>query len=337
MADNVISDNISFQMTITVYIQMTSRNMVEPKNKQQKQPAIMANAKNAKSKAAEAKRKKAAAEKKKRQRARLTQEQKESQRNAARIRMATKRQQESPREKAERVNAVKRARTNESPEKKVMRQEADKIAKQKTREQQSPEKKEFLRQSNKTAKNQKRRNESEEEASKRKRQRRECGAARKQERKKAQKDKDDGSLAPYIQKAIKQALEKLHRSKNDDNPRLHSSYVCIICDCFIHGTDAVCSLKANEIKAHRQRLSVDAYEKYYKTSLPEELKKQYHVPGFPGLLLSPRSRRYKGGWVTCPLCRSSMRPSNTSKANPPKFAIANGFVIGSFPTKIKTR
>ena len=193
-----------------------------------------------------------------------------------------------------------------------------------------------MRQSNKTAQKQKRRNESEEDTARRKRQRKDRDATR-NKKQKDQRSKDDGSLAPFIQKAIKQALAKLHRSKNDDDPRLHSSYVCIVCDCFIHGTDSLCSLKRNEIKAHRHRLGVDAYENYYKTSLPEELKKQYHVPGFPGLLLSPRSRRYKGGWVTCSFCRSSMKPSHTSKANPPKFSIANGFIIGSFPQKIKSR
>jgi hypothetical protein len=340
--------------------QTTRRKMAESKNKQHKQPVNMVKAKNVKSIAADAKRKKAAAEKMKRQRARLTEEENEALREVDRIRKATKRQHKSSDEKVARINAMKRSRKNELPEKKASRREAGKtamreargqlspeektayregsrIAMEKTREQQSPEEKESMRRSNAIARKQKRRNKSEEDALRRKRQRRACDAARNQEHEKAQEDKDDDSLSPYIQKAIKQALEKLHWTKNDDDPRLHSSYVCIICDCFIHGTDSVCSLKANEIKAHRQRLSVDAYENYYKTSFPEEFKKQYHVAGFPGLFLSPRSRRYKGGWVTCPLCRSSMRPSNATKTNPPKFAIANGFVIGSFPEKIKTR
>ena len=98
------------------------------------------------------------------------------------------------------------------------------VSKQIAREQQSPEKKELLTQSSKTAQKQKQRNESEEDMEKRKRQRKECDATRNQ-KEKAQKHKDDGSLAPFIQKAIKQALGKLHRSKNDDDPRLHSSFV----------------------------------------------------------------------------------------------------------------
>ncbi len=63
--------------------------------------------------------------------------------------------------------------------------------------------------------------------------------------------------------------------------------------------------------------------------------KQYEVNGLKGMLLSPRSRRYCNGYATCTVCNSGMQASMASKKTPPKFAIANGFVIGSFPRVIQ--
>ena len=65
------------------------------------------------------------------------------------------------------------------------------------------------------------------------------------------------------------------------------------------------------------------------------MTKQYEVNGLPGLLLSPWSRKYSNGYATCSVCNSGMQTSLAKKKNPPKFAIANGFVIGSFPREIQ--
>ena len=65
------------------------------------------------------------------------------------------------------------------------------------------------------------------------------------------------------------------------------------------------------------------------------MTKQYEVNGLKGMLLSPRSRRYCNGYATCTVCNSGMQASMASKKTPPKFAIANGFVIGSFPQEIQ--
>jgi hypothetical protein len=53
------------------------------------------------------------------------------------------------------------------------------------------------------------------------------------------------------------------------------------------------------------------------------------------LLLSPRLRNTSKGYTTCSCCFSGMQPNMTNKKLPPKFAIANGFVIGSFPQEVK--
>ncbi len=41
------------------------------------------------------------------------------------------------------------------------------------------------------------------------------------------------------------------------------------------------------------------------------------------------------GYATCDVCYTGMQPQMASKKTPPKFAIANGFVIEFFPQDIK--
>ena len=88
---------------------------------------------------------------------------------------------------------------------------------------------------------------------------------------------------------------------------------------------------------HKKRLSVDSYEEYYETTLNPEVTKQYqiNIDDFKGMLLSPRSRKYLDGYATCSVCYSGMQSHMATKKNPPKFSIANGFVIGSFPQEIQ--
>ena len=59
---------------------------------------------------------------------------------------------------------------------------------------------------------------------------------------------------------------------------------------------------------------------------------QYTVPGFPGMLLSPRSRKVGSGrFAVCTHCKVGMKASQANSKKPPKFATANGFAIGTFP------
>ena len=51
------------------------------------------------------------------------------------------------------------------------------------------------------------------------------------------------------------------------------------------------------------------------------------------MLLSPRARTCKTGWVTCRSCRIALRPEKIFHG-PPRNAIANGFTIGEFPRQI---
>jgi hypothetical protein len=62
-----------------------------------------------------------------------------------------------------------------------------------------------------------------------------------------------------------------------------------------------------DVKKHSHRLSVERYEEFYGEPLHEDLVRQYHVPGFPGLLLSRQSTKIQGNsYVVCPYCKSAM-------------------------------
>ncbi len=111
--------------------------------------------------------------------------------------------------------------------------------------------------------------------------------------------------------------------------------MCIICDPFIIGTETIYKLSKEDIGAHSERLGVKSYEEYYQTTLKTVVKKQYQVLGLQDMLLSPRLRKYPNGYATCSVCYTGMQPQMASKKTPPKFAIANGFEIGSFPKEIK--
>jgi len=134
---------------------------------------------------------------------------------------------------------------------------------------------------------------------------------------------------------MKKSVKYLHRIKDPDDPLKHRAIVCIICDRFIIGTEAIHKLTKEQILLHERRLSVASYKEYYETKLKSDVPKQYEVNDLKGMLLSPRSRRYCNGYATCEVCNSGMQAPMASKKKSPKFAIANGFVIGSFPQEIQ--
>ena len=138
-----------------------------------------------------------------------------------------------------------------------------------------------------------------------------------------------------IDPATKEAKQYLHRTQDPANPHMLRAIVCIICDRFIIGTETIHKLTKEDIGVHSGRLGVKSYEEFYQTTLKDEVKRQYRVQGLQDMLLSPRSRKYPDGYATCSICYSAMQPQMACKKTPPKFAIANGFVIGSFPREIK--
>jgi hypothetical protein len=145
-------------------------------------------------------------------------------------------------------------------------------------------------------------------------------------------------MTNVINWSMKEAKPFLHRTQDTANtPHKHRAFVCIICDCFIIGTKTIHKLKKEEISAHSKRLSVKSYKKYYDTTLKPEVAKQYqmNVDGLKGILLLPWARKYCNGYATCSVCYRGMQPQMATKKTPPKFSIANGFGIGSFPQEIQ--
>jgi hypothetical protein len=152
---------------------------------------------------------------------------------------------------------------------------------------------------------------------------------------KTEENNDD--MTNVINWSMQEAKKFLHRTQDPAHPHKHRAFVCIICDCFIIGTETIHKLKKEEISMHSKRLSVESYKNYYDTTLKPKVRKQYqiNVDGLKGMLLSPWSRKYPNGFATCSVCYSGMQPQMANKKTPPKFAIANGFVIGSFPQEIQ--
>ena len=142
-------------------------------------------------------------------------------------------------------------------------------------------------------------------------------------------------MSNVIDRATKEAKQFLQRTQDPaEDPHMHRAIVCIICNRFIIGTETIHKLTKEDIGVHSGRLGVKSYEEFYETILKDEVKRQYRVQGLQDMLLSPRSRKYPDGYATCSICYSAMQPQMACKKTPPKFAIANGFVIGSFPREI---
>jgi hypothetical protein len=88
---------------------------------------------------------------------------------------------------------------------------------------------------------------------------------------------DENDIKMSIERSIKEAKHILHRTKHPDNHNRHRSIVCVICDCFVIGTEKICKLKPEQISSHGHRLSVKSYEDWYETKLKPELRQQYQV------------------------------------------------------------
>jgi len=151
-----------------------------------------------------------------------------------------------------------------------------------------------------------------------------------EEQLKDEENKDELLSDETISKAKAEALEYLHQTYNKAT-NLYQANVCIVCDCFILGTEPVKRLKKGRLNDHKKRLGVENYKTFYKLKdIPKDLRNYYKVKGHPDMLLSPRTNKNKKGYSCCTTCENSMRTRDIKK-KPPKLSIANGFVIGQFP------
>ena len=231
----------------------------------------------------------------------------------------------------------KRCRDEESTEANAARREEDKLNKKRCRQKESNEATAARREEAKLMMKRCREKESNEATAARRTKDNQAKKKKRQCQSQCKNDYNNNEANIVIQRLMKEAKHILHRTKDPDNPCRFKANVCIICDGFIIGTEKICKLTPDQISQHRRRLSVKAYESYYGHELKPELRKQYQVSNknLKDLLLSPRSRKYKDGYVTCERCAIAMRSNSINKITPPKFAIANGFVIGSFPSEIE--
>ena len=71
--------------------------------------------------------------------------------------------------------------------------------------------------------------------------------------------------------------------------------------------------------------------------MPLELVKQYEVDTFPGPLLSPRASKWDNKHEACSIFMNGIKPNMINRDNPPRHAIANGFVIGHIPKLVYTK
>ena len=133
---------------------------------------------------------------------------------------------------------------------------------------------------------------------------------------------------------IFEAKQLANRMEYTGEKGVFQALVCIVCDRHIIGTEQVCYLTKEQLLKNKLRLGVESYNKFYMengyTQLHPELVEQYRVDDMVGLLLSRRSRCETDGYVACQSCRDSIM-THSSYQSPPKYAIANGFVIGHIP------
>eukprot|EP00956_Cyclotella_meneghiniana_P024392 scaffold48920_cov38-Cyclotella_meneghiniana.AAC.1 len=155
----------------------------------------------------------------------------------------------------------------------------------------------------------------------------------------AQSRKAFSERIKLLMKNAASALQVTNLDRTKQTNRRHRAPVCLVCDCFITGAHVggLPCMTRGEILRRTNRLSVQKYEQDYRIRLKPSLKRDYEVPGFEGMLLSKRGiQTAPGKYAVCLNCKKSL---NNDKANagPPKFAIANGNAIGSFPTCIPCR
>ena len=137
---------------------------------------------------------------------------------------------------------------------------------------------------------------------------------------------------------MRKAKRYLHRTKDPRHPTRHRCHVCVVCDCVILGVERISHLSVDQLKRNKKRLGVEQYEAFH-GKLHPELKKQYRIcdKDLDGILLSQRGRKTSQSWTACRHCKNALHDECLHCPNPPKYAIANGFCIGEFPTHIVSR
>ena len=243
---------------------------------------------------------------------------------------------------------MQKSRGNQTEEEKEARQKNDRAKQKKKREGQTEEKREARNKKDRERRANRIEGQTEEEREAHRKKDRERKAKAKEAKEREMKenyiqkdsneeelssnDDDDEELLSdeTILKATAEALKYLHRT-HIKGTNLHQAHVCVVCDCYIIGTEPVRRLNKKRLKFHNERLGVENYKNFYKLKdIPKDLRNFYKVKDYPDMLLSPRANMDENGYSCCQTCDNSMNYRDRKK-KPPKLSIANGFVIGEFP------
>ena len=186
--------------------------------------------------------------KKRRQRARRSSERKEAAKKVDRERKQLKRANESSEKLDEQRQAntkrMRVTRKHESPDKLDEQRQANRERMQVSRKRALPEKRDEERQTDKERKQKKRREDT-------------CRPLSFEST-----EVPSVTMKEAIARAMKEAKEVLQRTKDQYNGSRHKANVCLICECFIFGTDSIKYLKPKDINKHTHRIGVKTYERY---------------------------------------------------------------------------
>ena len=211
--------------------------------------------------------------------------------DAVRKSTSRKNQSEQKRETENAKSAVRMStsRKNQSKQEREAENAMDAVKKSISRKNQSDQKREAEKAKNAKTKRDKRQKESPEEANSRRSKRATPSSPA------VDSAKDRNILSENtIKKCKKTALKYLHRTL-DAETGMHQSHVCVVCDCFILGTQKSKRLNKNQLKVHENRLSIDQYMSFHRIKeIQTSLRDHYKVSGFPKMLLSPRSNLKRG-------------------------------------------
>jgi len=139
---------------------------------------------------------------------------------------------------------------------------------------------------------------------------------------------------------LKEAVDVLSRTfisgtDSEAQEELHAALVCVICDQFIIGMEPHFWISSKTILKHKDRLSVQYYANFSRTTLHPDLISQYQVedPALHGVFLSPRAQKRDDCYMCCSTCKNALVNSR-AKHKPPRLAIVNGWMIGQIPKSI---
>ena len=115
-------------------------------------------------------------------------------------------------------------------------------------------------------------------------------------------------IVPELTKSIdrknvlQKCLQSLTRTRLHNNT--HKACVCVICDCFIIGTEKINWLSEEDLLRKEEYLSVQYLEHCVQKTIPDSLRDQYKITGndnLDGLILSPRATVRDGMYMTLSL------------------------------------